>query len=1008
MKGVQLMKTLVLVASLAGMTLAGFADSSYYYWRGGDGDWTDPAHWRDESGNPCTDYPNSKEHTVVFLGVDVSVRLTESVSASRIAVQGETSVTLGGGGTITTSDVHGYDQSGANRIIGSLTLNDVTLCIPGSRLYVSGRLTLNEGSSLVQKVVHAELIDSPDADILINGGTHSLASLYINSPNPGTTMHVKGGSLNLSSTLYIGGGSSSSNYSGNRLEITGGRVTASTLSCDPDVSLLLDGGTLSVDAVTRRGEADLAVRSGTLASWNADVRNEFRIAGPGCAFELTGADRWFGPNGSSSDSTVLRETAVVTNGNGTVTLRGHWFGRGSFIASRLWMEGSFAYLDCRNIVLGTGVIQQGNTDVTIYNDITFGAFGDWATDAAATGNTTFFRCCGDVTVDTLDWFDRTTTRNISLLYAWPDDGIRWEVKGGGTFTYGSATRYWNYDYAPIHVMREVEVKEGTTLVIRRNGVMATDRLKLGAGTTLRVMAGDSWLQAGEVEADPTARFEVVVESGAVSGNNVPLLTGGFGDIDLSRVTVSGADASKFTLRSVAGTIFLDNGVQPSLPETAGNSPAIWTGVVDNDWCKVDNWHMSSTSYPWNWRYAETGKYPEFSGTRNTEVTFTDDKAATDLCPFFGLEAGPFSLDATRSDFAFRSWGNNYYGSVPNATVGSKSKYPAALRKLVSNWESCCSLFADSPAYIEASAGVVTPRPGGAANSSPGHLYVYGEVRTGGASSCNSLTLQAQKILTTHARQKATRLAVLRGSTLTVNANAGTMGNSALVVQKGATATFAAGGEAVYDFAGTEQNNTVEGTLNVNCPFKSTGTVRFYGDGNVRISGVRNPGVSGRAALALGCGIGFESDGWVPADGAADYAHPIVATNGLSYLTASKAWTYGVASDYGGPVAAADRALQIGLGAHLVIASTNGYDIAFADDIVGQGELEFAEGARISLAGAKAASFDAGRWVEIARVGTIAGTPVVMGGLSKTQLVDNGDGTVSLFAKAKRGTLVIFR
>ena len=996
---------------VAALSFEATAETVYFYWTGGNGDWTDPSHWVDASGNPRDGYPQTTNHVVIFkAGVSASVNLSLPLSADKVIVEETAAITLGGGGTVTTSAVYGYDQSGANRINGDLTLNDVTWRIPRSRLYVSGLLKLKDGASVQQDTIHTEIIDRPSADIILDGGSLSVPTLYINSPNPGAVMHVRRGVLAAANAIIIGGGGSASTYSGNRLEISGGSVSCETLSCDPDVSLLLDGGELRVNAVVKRGAADLAVRSGRLISSDGAVREEFEIIGAGCVFCLCRKDAWFAPNANGQSSTTLAETLLATN-NGTVTLRGHWSGRGSIIANRIWTDASYGYIDCRNLVLGSKALHDGTADIHIYNDITLGAFGDWATEVSVGGNTPFYRCHGDVTVDTLDWFDRTTPRTIKLLFAWPDDGVRMEVRGGGSFVYGSATRKWNYDYAPLHVLREVDVKAGTTLELYRNAILATDRLRLAAGATLRLRAGTSSLQAGSVEIDPTAKLEILVEAGAIGGNNAPLLVGGFDSIDLSRITPVGESLAPFELRKAAGTIFLDNGVQPALPETASNAPAVWTGAIDGDWNNPGNWFMASETSPWSWMYVNTGHYPEFRGTRNTEVRFTADLEASDLCILFGLEAGPFSLDADRSDFVFRSWGNNYYASLPNATVGSKSSYPGVLFKTVSNFAGCCSLFADSPAYIEANAGVVTPRMD-ASDSSPGHFYVYGDVRVGGTSACNSLTLQKQMVLTTHPRQKATRLTVRTGGTLTVNANGGTMSdNSTLAVQWGATVTFArdANGAALYDFTGAEQNNTVDGTLNVRCPFRSTGVVRFYGDGTVYLSGARHPGTAGRAPVALGCGVSFCSDGWISAAGNADYAAPIVATNGLAYLTAPHPWTYGVASDYAGPVTAADRALHVGLGGHLVIASTNGCAISFSDAIVGPGTLEFADGAVIGLVGAKAADLAAGRWVELTRTGSLVGMPTLAGvGTCKFREETNGDGTVSLYARIAPGTMILLR
>lgn len=1025
----------VFVMCAAMFALQSFADDfTYYYWKGGNGDWNLGDNWLDAAGNPLGACPNG-DYAVAVVKEDYTASITVGPGVTNVVgmllVRSGATLTIGGGGTIQIGHLEGADWCSSS-IDGAMIVNDLTIYQPNaSRVKIKGSLTLEEGSCYNKKGGDL-FVNEPGATFTINGGSHYFRSIFIRASEPGAMMIVNGGRISMdpeagftgASDIYLGNAQKSENFHGNRFIQNGGEVFIWPVA-DPGTEFILNDGVLSYRYVWAYG--------GTFTQNGGSIRfakqkdadsippypDLFKYNGGAQEYANTGLVSLF----TNANQTVeMVSSLIATNGpNAGFTFAAkdscNLVGGKSIIASQFVISGGvYAYLDIDSLVIGKQFSNQTACDTHFHGDIVFGAFGDWSVPR---DGTQFLRFHGDVTIDTLDWFDRTTAHTISMHGCWPDDGTRFEVKGGGKYVYGIVHRRYNgIDYAVMKVLRELEVKENTTFELSTNGlnIVATDRLILGPGAKLRVPAGCGHVQAGQVTVDPTARIEVFFADGEPIGDNCPLLEGDFGDLPDGVLQIPAEAATRgYETRTIGGTVFFDNGVQHT-PESVPDEAWVWTGASSASWANAANWtSVSSSGYPQNKEYKDEDgkrKYAIFTGTHQMQVTFSSHGYTwTDI--FFAKEAGPFVIEGENTVKSFCGWGamklDGYQQVEGRGAVASLSSYPALLKKPVCCYYDPCGLYVDSPSYLEYAAGVDTTKTGGGKCTL---VRILGDNRFGGTSVCDTLSIYdaLQQYPTNHVHRKTSRLTVLTNATFTVTKPTGNLGRGSVVVQKGATMTFQSGANMAYYDIGDEQDNLVEGTLDINCPLWVKKHIRFFGDGQLYIASMMEPDTAWNASLVLGKGINLTCGSWVPASSTKNYSVPIVATNGLASLTApTAAWRYGVADDYAGPVAAEKRAMQIGRTGHLVIASTNGYPIVFSEQILGKGRLEFAEGAKISFAGDLMKDVEAGEWMEFARVGSVVGEPALVGCRCEVMKVSNPDGTVSLlFKQEDKGTIIRLR
>ena len=1030
--------------------MAGVLSAETYTWKGGaSGSWTEAANWQDSSGT-STAYPHAADDKVVFPDAagTVSISVGEEISIFNLNIKPQAKVTFGGGGSLTCTSSEN-DWTKASYIEGSLTVNDLTVT-NRSQTYIYGDLVLEEGSSWLAPGQGQSVREGATASatrggkVTINGGYHYFRGLYANSKVAGqpATIEINGGSVAGAkpdgtgrSDVYSGNGQkTSSDYAGNKVivnggdhriwlvadpgtewHVCGGRVNAVHLWAYGGKFYVHDGGTFEFSnpeeafAGKREWDTDAFVfEPGSRLVWSAaySTFDQTLFSRP-CTVEFGNANALLNAANAPNVLMNVSGTLVATNGPdaGVSTYDDYsgFEGRGTFIVSRFVVPGGkYGNIDAEKIILGTKLNITGSAQADFNGPITFGAFGDWK-HLGTSSSDTFFH--GDVVVDTLDWFDRTTPHAVSLHGVRPDQGLRLDVIGGGSLEYGMAIRsYSGISYRKLRPWHVVHIGANTTLTLT-NTAFCCDKLVMEPGAKLAFTAVESAVEAKSIEIDPTARIEVSVPA-TVNGDCV-LLTGAFGELADGVLSVTGTPASH-TLTLLKGNWYLDDGVEPTHTET-DNKPSFWTGAVSGKYYDAGNW--SGGKVPYNWNYRSGGQFAAFDGFTNLDVV-NDTKGWTWHNVTFLKTSGPFTLSGSDAKKIYSGWGAADPLAVSNATFGTLSRFPIKVTAKTSNYDAYCSLVADTPSYLELTGGVQTPD--GQGGNKVGQLGVGGDVCVGGTSWADYVVFTGY---TFDPRAKDSRLTVLSGGDFTVKKQTSAWASQyqglevrgSFMVCENAKLTFSADAQAKYDYNGAGQQNRIDGEMDIACEMLVRTKALFRGTGSLHVAGTRGVGIEAIGETALAGGLTFSADGWQTAwdaDGYTKFGQRLAVADGTVYLTAPTAWTYGVPATVATEVPAAARALRLGKAGELVLACTEN-PVTFADPIVGPGKLTFAEGAQIRLGGALLASKPVGKWIEFARVGSVENLPTQLGGML-VKRVANDDGTLSLLAKDASGLMIFVR
>ena len=1028
--------------------MAGLLSAETYTWCGGSGDWTNPSNWKDSSGVVLSvGYPNAADARVEFpASANGTVTLAEAVDLSGFKVVKGASVTLAGGGTITIPTEQAYSS-----VAGELVVTNLTL-VASSRVFVSDRLTLEEDSSFIVPANSVQA-DTANALITVNGGVHHFRGLYINGPQPGAKLVVNGGTIAGDprsatigrSDVYTGDGQQANSCPGNTIVVNGGYLRLWPV-VGKDTEWHLRGGHVvfpyiwayggmvyvhdgGVCEYVGNGSGDQAwqpslfvFEKGSRMLWGtSSVPIDQDLFAKNCEVQYSVRNAAFSPVTPYGGAGAIKGTLVATNGAtagvSTKYDKGRIVGRPSLVVSQFTVpNGYYGYADVDTLVIGTALDICGSAEANFLGPVTLGAFGDWKHLGTEVSDTFFH---GNVTVDTCDWFDKTTPHDVSLHGVQPDPGLDLTVKGGGSLEYGMARRRSGkgsagepINYRKVRTWHTVIVATNTTLKLT-NTVFACDNLILEAGATLLFAAGDSQVDCPSVTADPTARIEIAADfvEPAADGD-VALLTGEFGDLaGKDIVSVTGSLSAGYATKWLKGCFYLDDGQEPVHAET-DNMPGYWTGAVSTSYNNKDNWSGGAEA-AYNWNHAN-GKFAAFDGFAHTDVNNVS-RPHTWCDNWLTRTAGPYTFTSSGTDKWYSGWGCTG-DDVKHAVFGSQSRFPVRVKGPVCNYNKKCALIGDSPSYLEITGNIVLPEP--KAEAKTGVLLIGGEVRLGGVDEVDYIQFDE---LYYDVDARMPRVTVLPGATVTVKDQnyvfqvtyGGENVRGCFNVCKGGKLVFAhktTDADCKYDYStASRQSNRIDGEMDILCPLVIRTEAAFRGTGSLHVAGTMARAVDGVGETQLADGISFTCDGWQTAwddEGYTNFCQRLAVLEGTAYLKAPQAWTYGVDADVATEVPMTNRAIRIHQAGNLVLDCTEN-PITFADPIAGPGKLTFAEGAQVRIGGALLASKPVGKWIELARVGAIEGEPSLPSSWT-TRTIANDDGTVSLMAREPPGIAIIIR
>ncbi|MBR2837687.1 MAG: hypothetical protein IKE55_02785 [Kiritimatiellae bacterium] len=397
-------------------------------------------------------------------------------------------VTINGSGKISTV----YAGSLAN-VIGRYNhiILDGASFHSGYQLLHYGTLEVRAGSTFSNGDTF--YVWEPYATLVVDGGTCSFRTIHCNDTSVDGGVFVKSGSL--SSTKGL-----TSTKAGRPavLDVSGGTAEFNSITMSvPGSRLSLSGGTLRV---TNTADGSLAVDEGV----------EVSLTGGTFSWQHDLSDpRFYATDGADVD--IGQKFVMVTNGPVTAKSAGALIARGFRNGTEpgCAIDGTFprivfTYPD------GYFWVASGSYSKFYFNGpTTIGATCNMIVNLGHTMSHTYFK--GDLTVDTLDYRDRTTRRTVCTRGLHPTDGeATLTVTGGGTYQLLQSQSYNSF--------KSVTVESGTTLTLLDRpasvafGPLVAESFAMEANSALTLNAGANHVQAKTFAIDQSATITVTVPS----------------------------------------------------------------------------------------------------------------------------------------------------------------------------------------------------------------------------------------------------------------------------------------------------------------------------------------------------------------------------------------------------------------------------------------------------------------------------------------------------------------
>lgn len=997
-----------------------------FYWKGGDGAWSDATKWYSDASctTPAGRYPGSDggitDDAAYFVSAmpGAKIDIDKDVTIYKLYVEaGSNSVVFDGGQSrhqvVTTSTNNGAadrntflrpvtfsnlvltatfltDQVGGGVVtIGAGT--DVT-CSDTVYLWMAGAgLVIEAGGTLAGKSMY---VMSADCSVTINGGNCTGATVFKDGSGAGARMR-----------FVINGGTNNIRFfateSGDLIQIAGGNNTLHDSNYRDGTVFEICGGTTSWDrGSTLAAGVDFRFTGGTMLYDGSNSLKDKRFLGSGDATLVVSGNQYDTVNVFTQEFEDLKldSTLYVTNktpGSSVFcgfknTANGSVFGDGSMYVGRLFCYNVTNRYRLARISLGLGLFYyQTPSRFDFSQGANFGSWGNWSISCNSSVGETLFG--GDLTIDTLDDFDGETAHTVSLesFRALPNTAL--SVTGGGSLT-------WKPLSGGVTDIKSLNVGEGTTFE-PKSYPLTVGALSLGANAKVRLASGSTSLTCGSLLLDPSAQIEVDVSSSAASAYAGPIFNVGSEGCDpavlAGAVKLSGDGAASCSVRTANGCVYYRNSTPYDYDAAASKYGAnFWTGASAAGNCLNDeaNWHSGSVPPSG----ADSTKI-YFGGYDN--LTITNDLPANYYFKQmrFVKDCGPVVI---RGDPLQPS--NYSYMDADLSVIVAQSPFPVTFETDILSKYGRFQVLADGGAPVSLN---------GHTSSSDG-LFLRGHLNVGGP--CHlGRGLYFQNSVGT----LPTAIEVLDGGLLSVSnqtAYSAVFGNPfdcncSFRVHRGGRIEFIdnttdKGRSAVgWKLDGNLTKNVVDGEFDVQCPLIGWAPMHFSGTGTLNVDETVTTNVN--SSLVLSGGITFTSRGafYTSTENDANHVMNLIVDGEATLAAPTAPWTYGPANSHSAG-SSVDRALLLqNADSVLTVASTNGYAIAFGDPIVGKGTLRFAEGAVIKPVGELSKTV----WTEMARVGSVEGLPAAQDDY-RYRTVQNADGTVSLEAKCRGGSILIVR
>jgi len=975
------------------MTLSAFADPVVFYWRGGDGTWSDVSNWSmsSDGAQAATRYPGELGYDDVHQdaaqftsSATGRIKVDVDVTLYRFLVDGNSSspameLYCDGARKRITAMSTTNGASHRSRLMRSVDLRN--LGFTGKYLDVVGKTHFYDGCDLVvSATIYAW---NAKAEATVEDGANVDGSMVCQAS--GAKLFLKGGSFSGS----IGSGQNSGTYYKADIEVTGGshQFDVLTLATD-ESSFKMSGGAVSLSGCELAEQANVAFTGGKIST-GLQITDR-RLLGSAAAVLETRNDSYTAVNVLTKEKSVADHTATLVATGGTYTAlaimqTNGWFrSTGTVIVHRLRIgAGVPGYFDIDTLVLGSGLSFANGGEFHFENGQTFDAYGDWYLGQSAGWGSVYLG--GRQKFNTTDYFDGVTPHIVTFKQFYTDIDTDLEIAGCGTLIW-RALKY----------TRLGEVKVGAGATFSPEGKVTADKLMMGAGAKVSLTAGKGSLSASAAEVDPMAKFVVTVPSGledfAYPVVDAPLANAA------AQIEVSGAGSSGFSVANFAG-------VASYLKSTGTYVPPAMTskGAYSNLWTGA---HSANLNDAQNWRL---GVVPASSTEAALYIDgYTNLDINNDLATSFKFKQLKFTQTCGPVRISGRVLNPASYSYFDEGHAGSSfvslSPFPVLLDAPIKTSSSRLHFLSSGGSYFQVSNAW-----------SKGGVYVSGHLKVAG-----SLAVAGGLYVTTPSRG-STLFEIGKDSRLVVSNQCDFLGSgtyyrsvwtvpASFRIHSGGKAEFLATGAAENVFGWeVDCDNLVDGELSVRCPFTAKGRLTFRGTGTVALDDVF--ATNANATVVLGNGVTFRSRGFETASAVCpDNFIALAVTNAATLAADDSDWRYGPAEGLA-PAAlsttAGARALRIERGARLTIAG-GAYAISFADPIVGAGTLSFAVGARLKPAGALDAAAGLG-WTTVATVGAVEN----LANLAATsddyrwRVVEQADGQL-LQVKAMLGMMILLR
>jgi len=921
----------ILVVAVMLVALGVTADVVTNSWIGADGAaWGTAANW--SAGH----VPDGTEY-VIFpdKGSSYSINVDGDYSVGCFYVDyrngtGTVDITLTGSGRITGTgtDTH-YLRTNRRLVLESGVTLDLSTKASGKHFMLYNGLVVKAGATNLVDALHLHWNGSY---VHLAGGTMNTQS-YI-SYRLSHTIRIDDGSFLSSSRFMIASDASNPALS---FVQNGGYATVKDVELSERSSVTMNGGTFQFRAVPSiADDATLNFNGGT---------NDFAVA-----LTDTGLAKRFlcGNEKTAVKVSAVADLALLFGESCTVTAPlsvagGVYFTNAVTVTSTqpVFLGSLFDYAEAANLgatVKFPAIVLNGafpfrtrgkTRNIYIEGPMTFRATADIT---SRHGTRPYPFVAGDITIDTRDWNDASTTHTIMLEMA-PSDDATLTIRGGGTVQLIQ-------HYAVSHkLFRSVVVEDGTTLTLidcgGTDGRLHTDKFVLGPNTTLNLdMSTTSTTEfnaliASKWEIDPTARINVTLPSSSVFTTGATAILQDEGSdsmpVPSGQITYSGDQSG--TIVNAGSSLML---VRKTVTEPDGAYTYEWTGNGTSAlWSDAANW-SGQAAPPQNQVCA--------FGACDTRTTCQFDQ----LNPA-GSTVGNITFRGSAvSSFRITGKQLTYSSRATDGGGGSSICSYSAMPQTIAN----CARSTSNISFTSRGLGSVELTGGfEVKDGNNTAMYVTGDIRcrTTGVSNAGWKKWGTLQFVSNPTRQRSRFFQMAGDMTFFAQTLDLSVPQAGIRVAKGATLTFLNGLETSrYKWTAVPQLIVVDGTLDIQAPFIG-GVKQYYGgEGTLKIALPTPSTAASRISFADTLSVEVPA-AWptVNADGA-ETPLALGALGGRPVIHAANGWTYGPAAGTETTTASADRAAYINAGATLAVEPGGGV-ATFVDPVAGPGTLEITNG-----------------------------------------------------------------